>query len=106
MAGLRYAGIVLLVMAATMAMTEARTIIVGGSENWCFGHNYMDRDLKNTFKFDHDVYLLPNLFSYLKCNFRGVVLDPWRLYYFVSFNDKDCSDSLMKFFAIPLPRWQ
>ncbi|KAK3425474.1 uncharacterized protein LOC104449347 [Eucalyptus grandis] len=133
MAGLRYSGIVLLVIATSMAMTEARTIVVGGSENWRFGYNYTDWALKNSplyindklvFKFDapHNVYLLPNLYSYLKCDFGGakllagapngagegfeVVLNQWRLYYFTSSNDKDCSDGLMKFFAMPLPRWQ
>ncbi|KAI6688969.1 hypothetical protein NL676_025797 [Syzygium grande] len=133
MAGLRYAGIVLLVIATTMAITEARTIVVGGSENWRFGYNYTDWTLKNSpfyindklvFKFDapHNVYLLPNLYSYIKCDFRGatllasapkgdgkgfeVVLNQWRLYYFASSNDKDCSDGLMKFFAMPLPHWQ
>ncbi|KAF8029554.1 hypothetical protein BT93_E2083 [Corymbia citriodora subsp. variegata] len=106
-----------------MAMTEARTIVGGGSENWRFGYNYTDWALKNSpfyinnklvFKFDapHDVYLLPNLYSYIKCDFQGagegfeIVLNQWRLYYFASSNDKDCSDGLMKFFAMPLPRWQ
>ncbi|XP_010064737.2 uncharacterized protein LOC104451868 [Eucalyptus grandis] len=135
MARLRYAGIVLMVIATTMAMTEARTIVVGGSENWRFGYNYTNWALKNSpfhindklvevFKFDapHNMYLLPNLYSYLKCDFRSAkllagapngvgegfeaVLNQWRLYYFASSNDKNYSDGLMKFFAMLLPRRQ
>ncbi|XP_030540091.1 uncharacterized protein LOC115747905 [Rhodamnia argentea] len=133
MAGWKCAGLVLLMMATTMAIAEARTIIVGGSENWRYGYNYTDWALKNSpfffndklvFKYGppHNVYLLPNLYSYLKCDFRGatllagpsngagngfeVVLNQYRLYYFASSSNKDCSNGLMKFFAFPLPRWQ
>ncbi|KAI3440330.1 Phytocyanin domain-containing protein [Psidium guajava] len=132
MAGWNCAGLVLLVMATTMAIAEARTIVVGGSENWRYGYNYTDWALKNSpffindklvFKYGppHNVYLLPNLYSYVKCDFKGanllagpsngagngfeVVLNQYRLYYFASSSDKDCSDGLMKFFAFPLPRW-
>ncbi|KAL3734805.1 hypothetical protein ACJRO7_024045 [Eucalyptus globulus] len=131
MAGLRYAGIVLMVIGTTMAMTEARTADI----NWHFGYNYINWALKNSpfhindklvelFKFDapHNMYLLPNLYSYLKCDFRSAklladapngvgegfeaVLNQWRLYYFASSYDKDYSDGLMKFFAMLLPRRQ
>lgn len=75
------------------------------------------------FKYEspHNVYLLPNLWSYMKCNFKNakllanetngvdggfeVELNQWRLYYFASSNGDDCSSGMMKFFAMPLPRW-
>ncbi|KAI4339850.1 hypothetical protein MLD38_024745 [Melastoma candidum] len=75
------------------------------------------------FKYEqpHNIYLLPNLYSYIKCDFSGarllagpnngagdgfgIVLSQYRLYYFASSYGKDCSDGLMKFFAMPLPRW-
>lgn len=71
----------------------------------------------------HSVYLLPNLYSYVQCDFRqaqllsnpsevegdgfSYVLTQWRPHYFASGegNATDCTDGLMKFFAVPLPRW-
>lgn len=54
MAGLKCAGLVLLVMATTMAIAEARTIVVGGSQNWRYGYNYTDWALKNSPFFIND----------------------------------------------------
>ncbi|KAJ9546487.1 hypothetical protein OSB04_019030 [Centaurea solstitialis] len=67
---------------------SSRRIIVGGSDNWRFGFNYTEWAKKNApfffndtlvFKFDppsnnnthpHSVYLLPNLWSFIKCDLR------------------------------------
>lgn len=70
----------------------------------------------------YSVYLLPNLYSYITCDFsdaklladpkqgggRGFVveLNQWRPYYFASNggNGRHCNDGLMKFFGVPWPR--
>ncbi|PON36876.1 Cupredoxin [Parasponia andersonii] len=71
----------------------------------------------------YTVYLLPNLWSYITCDFRKakllanpkqgggqsgfvVELNQWRPYYFASNGDNGnhCDDGLMKFFAVPWPR--
>ncbi|KAB1220391.1 hypothetical protein CJ030_MR3G009851 [Morella rubra] len=135
-------GFVLLLMAASLlAVGEAKTIVVGGSEGWRFGFNYTDWALQNSpfyindklvFKYAppsdssshaYSVYVLPDLWSYITCDFRRakllanerqgsgegfvVVLNMWRPYYFASGgqNGALCSEGLMKFFAVPLPRW-
>lgn len=42
-------GFVLLLMAASLlAVGEAKTIVVGGSEGWRFGFNYTDWALQNS----------------------------------------------------------
>ncbi|XP_010059773.2 uncharacterized protein LOC104447762 [Eucalyptus grandis] len=121
-----------LVLSVAMA-AEARSIVVGGSENWRPGFNYTDWALKNSpfyindtlvFKYEapHNVYLLPNLWSFIKCDFKdakliasaedgggdGIKVDltATRLYYFASSDSDDCSAGMMKFFAVPLPRLQ
>ncbi|KAH7840213.1 hypothetical protein Vadar_014204 [Vaccinium darrowii] len=136
-------GLILLVTAATMLATSqaADTIVVGGSENWRFGFNYTDWALKQgpifvndklVFKYDppsettppHNVYLLPNLGSFIKCDFKGAkllanatqgsgsgfeytLMKMWRPLYFASSegNGADCKEGMMKFFVVPLPRW-
>ena len=41
-------GFVVLVMATAMAVGEAKSIVVGGAENWRYGYNYTDWALKNS----------------------------------------------------------
>ncbi|XP_011083801.1 uncharacterized protein LOC105166225 [Sesamum indicum] len=71
----------------------------------------------------HSVYLLPNLYSYATCDFSNArllsnlneadgnafsyVLNQWRPQYLASGegDGSDCKEGLMKFFAVPLPRW-
>ncbi|KAL6212546.1 PREDICTED: early nodulin-like protein 2 [Fragaria vesca subsp. vesca] len=134
-------GFILLLAAASLfAVSEAKTIVVGGSEGWRFGFNYTEWVLQNSpfyindellFKYDppseknsgYSVYLLPNLWSYISCDFskakilagpnqgagKGfkVELNQWRPYYFASGdkNGYNCKDGLMKLFAVPLPHW-
>ena len=68
------------------------------------------------------VYLVPNMWSYTTCEFRGakllgnvaqgagegfkVELTQWRPYYFASAEDHamDCIAGLTKFIAVPYPR--
>ncbi|CAN6682077.1 unnamed protein product [Malus baccata var. baccata] len=132
--------ILLLAAASLLAVTEARTVVVGGSEAWRFGYNYTDWALQNSpfyindqlvFKYDppseansgYSVYQLPNLWSYITCDFSNakllasqmqgvgdgfkVKLTRWSPYYFASGekDGKNCKDGLMNLFAIPLPRW-
>ncbi|KAK9946581.1 hypothetical protein M0R45_012038 [Rubus argutus] len=132
--------ILLLAAASLLALSDAKTIVVGGNEGWRFGFNYTEWVLQNSpfyindqlvFKYDppsannpgYSVYLLPNFWSYVTCDFSKakllaganqgggegfkVELNQWRPYYFAS-GDKDgynCKDGLMKLFAVPLPRW-
>ncbi|KAF5445002.1 hypothetical protein F2P56_034087 [Juglans regia] len=105
---------------------------------WRFGFNYTDWALKTSpfylndklvFKYAPpsdtyvapNVYLLPNLLSYLACNFSSAkllanetqgsgegfefVLNRWRPAYFASTAEdgSHCREGQMKFFAIPLP---
>lgn len=73
----------------------------------------------------YTVHLLPNLWSYITCDFSKakllatleeggagsggsgfvVELDQWRPYYFASNggDGRHCNDGLMKFFAVPWP---
>ncbi|GMN40042.1 hypothetical protein TIFTF001_009267 [Ficus carica] len=132
-------GCLLLLTACLLAVCEARTIVVGGSEGWHYGLNYTDWAIQNSpfyfkdklvFKYNpprsastvYSVYLLPNLYSYITCDFsdaklladpkqgggRGFVveLNQWRPHYFASNggNGRHCNDGLMKFFAVPWPR--
>ncbi|KAK4429058.1 hypothetical protein Salat_1205800 [Sesamum alatum] len=73
----------------------------------------------------HSVYLLPNLYSYATCDFGNArllsnpndqaddngfsyVLNQWRPQYLASGEGdgrSDCKEGMMKFFAVPLPRW-
>ncbi|XP_022749172.1 uncharacterized protein LOC111298710 [Durio zibethinus] len=115
-------------------------INVGGSENWRFGFNYTEWAFQNgpfyindtlVFKYDppsnttfpHDVYLLPNLWSFLTCDFRRAkmianstqgsgegfqfVLNRWRPYYFACSvrNGFHCKVGRMKFMVVPFFRW-
>ncbi|GLT37000.1 hypothetical protein SLA2020_113440 [Shorea laevis] len=119
---------------------NSKKIIVGGSDNWHFGVNYTDWAFKNApfyfndtlvFKYDspnvtfsHSVYLLPNLWSFINCDFsqakmvanitegRGngfeFVLKQWRPHYFACGegpNRFHCKNGNMKFFVMPLLRW-
>ncbi|KAK2992314.1 hypothetical protein RJ640_020307 [Escallonia rubra] len=124
-------GFVLIAISCMFAVSHAETVVVGGSENWRYGFNYTDWSLKHgpfyindtlVFKYEppHNVYLLPNLWSFIKCDFSRAtllanptqgsgegfmyVLSNWRVYYFASSADSDCKNGMMKFFAIPLPR--
>ncbi|GLT57901.1 hypothetical protein SLA2020_308380 [Shorea laevis] len=124
-------GFILLVIASLLAVTQANTVVVGGSENWRYGFNYTDWAIKNSpfyiqdtlvFKYEppHNVYLLPNLWSYLTCDFSkakllanpkqgrkdgfAVVINQWRPYYFASGQGDDCKIGMMKFVAVPWPR--
>ncbi|KAM7470680.1 hypothetical protein LguiA_008863 [Lonicera macranthoides] len=119
----------------------SRRIIVGGSENWHFGFNYTDWALKNgpfyfndtlVFKYDppsgpdshpHSVYLLPDMWSFLKCDLRRAKrvatttqgggegfefrLKSWGPHYFAcgESNGIHCNVGMMKFFVLPLLRW-
>ncbi|KAL8238254.1 hypothetical protein R6Q59_019335 [Mikania micrantha] len=119
---------------------NSRRIIVGGSDNWRFGFNYTQWAWTNTpfflndtlvFKFDppsdtnihpHSVYLLPNLWSFLRCDLRWAtlvantsqgggegfefVLNKWKPYYFAcgESNGFHCQSG-MKFFVMPSFRW-
>ncbi|KAI3506061.1 hypothetical protein L1887_28416 [Cichorium endivia] len=119
---------------------SSRRIIVGGTDNWRFGTNYTEWARKTApfffndtlvFKFDppsennthpHSVYLLPNLWSFLRCDLRWAkqvakttagggegfefVLNKWKPYYFAcgESNGFHCQSG-MKFFAMPMFRW-
>ena len=41
-------GFILLLTASLLAVSEANTIVVGGSEGWRFGFNYTDWALQNS----------------------------------------------------------
>ncbi|KAI3753197.1 hypothetical protein L2E82_25243 [Cichorium intybus] len=119
---------------------SSRRIIVGGSDNWRFGFNYTEWARTNApfffndtlvFKFDppsdtnthpHSIYLLPNLWSFLRCDLRWAklvantsqgggegfefVLNKWKPYYFAcgESNGFHCQSG-MKFTVMPLFRW-
>ncbi|KAK0577470.1 hypothetical protein LWI29_033358 [Acer saccharum] len=131
--------IVLLVTASLLGVSQAKTVVVGGNKKWRSGFNYTKWAFQNNpfhindklvFKYGApsksssavDVYLMPDLYSYMTCDFRRakllagarqgsgvgftVALNQWRPYYFA------CSQSHglyckrgMKFFAVPSPRW-
>ncbi|KAI3460260.1 hypothetical protein Pfo_016923 [Paulownia fortunei] len=132
--------IFLLLTACMLGGSLAETVVVGGSEGWRFGYNYTDWALRHgpfyindTLVFNypppsnenppHSVYLLPNLYSFVTCDFSrarllanpnegdgngfSFVLSQWRPHYFASGegNGSDCNEGLMKFFAVPLPHW-
>ncbi|KAI9182254.1 hypothetical protein LWI28_023571 [Acer negundo] len=120
---------------------QPNKIIVGGSEHWHYGFNYSVWAFQNNpfyvndvlvFKYDppskspfkHNVYLLPDMWSYLKCNFSRAkliatttqgggegfkfVLKKWKPYYFACgiHEGIHCRDGGMKFFVMPmLRRW-
>ncbi|CDP07616.1 unnamed protein product [Coffea canephora] len=131
--------ILLLTLVATLAISQAETVVVGGSEGWRYGCNYTDWALKHgpfflndtlVFRYPppndtvkpHSVYLLPNLYSFLTCDFKAATLvappnqgggdgfsytlSRVRPNYFASGegNGDDCTKGLMKFAAIPLYR--
>ncbi|CAI9104376.1 OLC1v1003034C1 [Oldenlandia corymbosa var. corymbosa] len=120
--------------------TQPKKVVVGGSENWHFGFNYTDWALKNgpfyigdslVFKYDppngttfpHSVYLLPNYWSFLKCDLRWAkkiadvnqgggggfefVLKRWQPYYFACGEKAGfhCRNGTMKFPVMPLIHW-
>ncbi|KAL0351960.1 UNVERIFIED_CONTAM: hypothetical protein Scaly_1584700 [Sesamum calycinum] len=108
--------IFLLVIATVVAAGLAETVVVGGSE--VFKYDPPSKESR-----PHSVYLLPNLYSYATCDFSSArllsnpneadgngfsyVLNQWRPQYFASGegDGSDCKEGLMKFFAVPLPRW-
>ncbi|KAK3195706.1 hypothetical protein Dsin_027016 [Dipteronia sinensis] len=118
---------------------EPNKIIGGGSDHWRYGFNYSVWASQNTpfyindvlvFKYDppsqtpfqHSVYLLPNMCSYITCNLSRAklianttqgdgegfkfVLKSWRPYYFVcgERGNLHCKDGGMKFFVMPMLR--
>lgn len=137
------------VSASTTLNGSSRTALFTYKTNWvstikltkyCYVHACMSISFAHplsvcenaaVFKYDppsannpgYSVYLLPNFWSYVTCDFSKaqllaganqgggegfkVELNQWRPYYFAS-GDKDgynCKDGLMKLFAVPLPRW-
>ncbi|XP_059635591.1 uncharacterized protein LOC132277759 [Cornus florida] len=113
--------LVLLAAAASMlAASQAATVVVGGSEHWRYVFKY-DPPSENSPP--HTVYLLPNMGSFINCDFRSaqllanvtqgsgdgfgfVLTNNWRPLYFACGEEdgKNCKEGLMKFFAVPLPR--
>ncbi|KMT00567.1 hypothetical protein BVRB_9g218650 [Beta vulgaris subsp. vulgaris] len=113
-------------------------IVVGGTNNWNFGFNYSDWALKNgpyylndvlVFKYNapvngtgHSVYLLPDFWSYLKCDLTRAKqvatttegggkgfefkLTKWQPHYFAcgEHNGIHCNLGMMKFFVMPIFR--
>ncbi|XP_049413151.1 uncharacterized protein LOC125876077 [Solanum stenotomum] len=114
---------------------------VGGSENWHYGFDYMDWARKCgpffvndtlVFKYDppnlnggfpHSVYLLPNYWSFIKCDLRRAkrianpiqgagegfefVLKKSQPYFFAcgEHGGIHCNNGTMKFVVMPLKRW-
>ncbi|GLT47025.1 hypothetical protein SLA2020_207470 [Shorea laevis] len=124
-------GIILLVIASLLAVTQGSTVTVGGPQHWRYGFNYTDWAIKNSpfyiqdtlvFQYEpqHNVYLLPNLFSYMTCDFSqaellanptqgkgegfAVVINQERSCYFASGEGEDCENGMMTFFIAPVPR--
>ncbi|KAE8674532.1 putative Thioredoxin superfamily protein [Hibiscus syriacus] len=128
--------IILLVAVVTSlsTFTQATTVVVGGSENWRYGYNYTEWAANTApfyfhdtlvFKYDntttHSVYMMPNLWSYLQCDFGKAkllanttqgegdgfrfVLNQWRVFYFASGEANDCKDGQMKMVVVPWPRF-
>ncbi|BAT77819.1 hypothetical protein VIGAN_02041700 [Vigna angularis var. angularis] len=133
-------GLFVFLMLSTMAeATKPRTILVGDSQGWRAGTNYTQWAIQNSpfhindtlvFKYPppgnstvtQSVYLLPNLWSYITCEFRGakllgnasegddegfkVALNESKPYYFASAegNSYDCLAGLTKFIAVPSTR--
>ncbi|XP_010530881.1 PREDICTED: putative glycine-rich cell wall structural protein 1 [Tarenaya hassleriana] len=121
------------------AADKPRKIVVGGSAGWQYGFNYAEWASKNApfyvddilvFKYDppapftHSVYLLPDLWSYMRCDVkRGkmiakpsqgsgqgfeFVLEKWQPYYFAcgEHDGAHCNNGTMKFTVVPmLRRW-
>ncbi|XP_073158760.1 uncharacterized protein [Henckelia pumila] len=122
-----------------MNTPPSRRIVVGGSESWHFGYNYTEWAIKNgpfylndilVFKYDapngttlpHSVSLLPNFWSFQKCDLRRAkkigdvaqgdgdgfefVLKRWQPYYFTC-GERDgfhCNVGMMKFVVWPTIR--
>ncbi|PIA46446.1 hypothetical protein AQUCO_01500173v1 [Aquilegia coerulea] len=80
-------GLIILLTTSMFAVGFAKTIVVGGTENWHFGFNYTNWAFQNSpmylndalvFKYDppngttfpHNVYLLRDFRSFLDCDFR------------------------------------
>ncbi|KAH0732220.1 hypothetical protein KY289_003408 [Solanum tuberosum] len=123
------------------ATQTSNMLNVGGSENWHYGFDYMDWARKNgpffvndtlVFKYDppnsnggfpHSVYLLPNYWSFIKCNLRRAkrianpnqgagkgfefVLKKSQPYFFAcgEHGGIHCNNGTMKFVVMPLKRW-
>ncbi|XP_010268570.1 PREDICTED: uncharacterized protein LOC104605487 [Nelumbo nucifera] len=146
--GISRAGLILLVTAASLLTgcmgrpskaNRPNTIVVGGSQGWRFGFNYTDWAFENgpfylndtlVFKYDapnsttfpHSVYLLPDFWSFLRCDLRRAkqvgnaiagggdgfrfVLNRWQPYFFAcgERNGFHCKAGLMKFVVLPFPR--
>ncbi|KAL2346378.1 hypothetical protein Fmac_000378 [Flemingia macrophylla] len=132
-------GIIVLVVITCVAgdsepRSRSRTILVGDSQGWRAGTNYTQWAIQNSpfhindtlvFKYPQtgvpvaqSVYLLPNMWSYITCEFRGakllgnatdagfkVELNQHTPYYFASAegNSYDCIAGLTKFIAVPRP---
>ncbi|KAH6813386.1 Cupredoxin superfamily protein [Perilla frutescens var. frutescens] len=119
---------------------SSKKIIVGGSENWHFGFNYTNwaintgpfflndtlvfkYDPPNDTTFPHSVYMLPDFWSFQKCDLKRAkkigevnegggdgfqfVLKRWQPYYFAcgEHDGIHCKLGLMKFAVWPLVRW-
>ncbi|XP_057440218.1 early nodulin-like protein 4 [Lotus japonicus] len=128
--------VIFLVIMSLAAGSDGRSITVGDSHGWSAGTNYTQWATKNSpfhindtlvFKYPlpgnstiaQSVYMLPNLWSYTTCQFRGakllgsaaqgageglkVELNQSRPYYFASAegNAYDCIAGLTKFIAVP-----
>ncbi|XP_061343140.1 uncharacterized protein LOC133289259 [Gastrolobium bilobum] len=129
-------GVIFFVIVSLAAGSEGRSILVGDTEGWRAGTNYTQWAIQNSpfhindtlvFKYPppgnstvaQSVYLLPNMWSYMTCEFEGakllgnaaqgagegfkVELNQLRPYYFASaeVNAYDCIAGLTKFIADP-----
>ncbi|XP_058781207.1 uncharacterized protein LOC131655340 [Vicia villosa] len=139
MQGFIFLVIALLAAGSGSKAKTRRSILVGDSEGWRAGTNYTQWAVKNSpfhindtlvFKFPPrgnstivpSVYLLPNMWSYMTCEFRGakllgsavqgvgeglkIELNQLKPYYFASAegNAYDCIAGLTKFIAVPSTR--
>ncbi|KAE8683645.1 putative Thioredoxin superfamily protein [Hibiscus syriacus] len=126
--------LLLAVAASLLTVTRAAMVVVGDSGNWRYGYNYTEWAANTApfyfqdtlvFKYDnatvHSVYMMPNLRSYLQCDFSKAklladptqgggdgfrfVLNQWRVFYFASGEGNDCKDGQMKMVVVPWPRF-
>ncbi|KAL5777854.1 hypothetical protein ACOSP7_010780 [Xanthoceras sorbifolium] len=82
---------VLLLAASLLGVSQAKTVVVGGNENWRSGFNYTEWAFQNNpfyindklvFKYDPpsesssavDLYWMPDLYSYMTCDFSRAKL--------------------------------
>ncbi|KAM3742948.1 hypothetical protein ACB098_07G107000 [Castanea mollissima] len=143
--------LLVLLIASTMAVSTARPIgnskhtktpkriIVGDTNNWKYGFDYPTWAIEHgpfyvndtlVFKYDpptnktfpHNVYLLPNLDSFLRCDFTNaqkvanetqgagegfefVLKKPWQPHYFACGVGAHCFNGTMRFFVLPIYHW-